>query len=310
MRNHFISALEALAAKDPSIYLMTGDLGYGILTRFSEQFPERFINAGISEQNMTAVAAGLALDGNTVYAYSIGNFPTMRCLEQIRNDVCYHNANVKIVVVGGGFAYGQLGMSHHATEDLAVMRALPNMRVFSPADPMEALAVLDAANRVKGPCYIRLGKGGEQNLHPDIPVQDIYNGLQVEQGTDVSILATGSILKEALQAAEILREAGISTGVYSFMSIKPIDEKCIHSCAVNSRLLVTLEEHNHIGGLGGAVAEVTAEIAEPHAPLLRLGLRDIYSSIVGSQDYLRSYYHLDSEHTAQQISAFLERIIK
>ena len=158
MRNHLIAELYELAQKDSKIYLMTGDLGYGVLNRFQERFPDRFVNAGISEQNMASVAAGMALEGNTVYLYSIGNFPGMRCLEQIRNDICYPNANVKIIVVGGGFAYGQLGMSHHATEDLAVMRALPNMRVYSPADPAEAVEVIRRANSVHGPCYIRLGK--------------------------------------------------------------------------------------------------------------------------------------------------------
>lgn len=135
MRNTFINELEKLAVVDPSIYLLTGDLGFGVLNSFSENLPKQFINVGISEQNMTAVAAGLALEGNTVYTYSIGNFPSLRCLEQIRNDICYPNANVKIISVGAGLSYGQLGMSHHATEDMAIMRALPNMRVFSPADP-------------------------------------------------------------------------------------------------------------------------------------------------------------------------------
>ena len=158
MRNTFINELEKLAVVDPSIYLLTGDLGFGVLNSFSENLPKQFINVGISEQNMTAVAAGLALEGNAVYTYSIGNFPSLRCLEQIRNDICYPNANVKIISVGAGLSYGQLGMSHHATEDMAIMRALPNMRVFSPADPQEAIAVLKEVSQVPGPAYIRLEK--------------------------------------------------------------------------------------------------------------------------------------------------------
>lgn len=308
MRNHFIKGLEALAKNDPRIFLMTGDLGYGVLNGFAEQYPDRFINAGISEQNMTSVAAGLALDGNTVYTYSIGNFPTMRCLEQIRNDVCYHNANVKIIVVGGGLAYGQLGMSHHATEDLAIMRALPNMRVFSPADPMEAFDVLQEANHINGPCYIRLGKGGEENLHSDITSKNVYHAVALQTGDDVRILATGSILKEALGAAAQLSSKGLSVGVYSFISIKPIDEDTIRDCALNSRLLVTLEEHNKIGGFGGAVAETISEISETHAPLLRIGMCDTYSSIVGSQSYLRTYYQLDASSVSAQTLEVLERM--
>lgn len=306
MRNHFIKGLEALAAQDANTYLMTGDLGFGVLNGFAEKFPDRFINAGISEQNMTAVAAGLALDGNTVYTYSIGNFPTLRCLEQIRNDVCYHNANVKIVVVGGGLAYGQLGMSHHATEDLAIMRALPNMRVFSPADPAEALEVLQEVHRVQGPCYIRLGKGGEENLHPAQSNPSIYQAVAVSVGTDVNILATGSILKEALGSAQLLREKGLSVGVSSYPCVKPMDAASLRAAASASRLIVTLEEHNRVGGFGSAVAEVLSEIRDGHAPLLRIGMNDNYSSIVGSQQYLRRYYHLDAESVCKQILEWME----
>src|SRR5713226_3860325 len=156
MRNAFILALTDLAAQDPRITLVVGDLGFGVVVDFSKRFPKQFINAGVAEQNMTSLAAGLALSGKIVFTYSIGNFPTLRCLEQIRNDVCYHNANVKIVSVGGGFSYGSLGMSHHATEDLAIMRALPGMVVVAPGDPMEAACATRAVAAYDGPCYLRL----------------------------------------------------------------------------------------------------------------------------------------------------------
>lgn len=306
MKNSFMSGLESLAQDDESIFLCVGDLGYGVVDSFAERFPERYINAGISEQNMSSVAAGLALEGYTVYMYSIGNFPTLRCLEQIRNDICYHEANVKIMVAGGGFAYGQLGMSHHATEDLAELRALPGMRVFSPADPMEAVAVLKEVNRIKGPCYVRLGRGREEDLHPNIPVENVYQAVCMAKGYSVNLFATGPILKEAIHAAALLSEKGISVGVYSFIAVKPIDVETIYKCAHNSALIVTLEEHNRIGGFGSAVAEIISEFPGVHAPLLRLGLDDIYTSTVGSQSYLRYRYQLDGESVAEKIAVSLE----
>lgn len=160
MRDSFVRTLLTLAQGDPNIELLTGDLGFGVLRPFWEALPDQFLNVGIAEQNMISMAAGMALEGKTVFVYSIGNFPTMRCLEQIRNDCAYPGANVKIVCVGAGFAYGALGMSHHATEDLAVMRALPGVTVFSPADRTEAEAVARAAVKTPGTCYIRLGRGG------------------------------------------------------------------------------------------------------------------------------------------------------
>lgn len=306
MRNSFINALAELAACDPNLYLVTGDLGFGVLTDFAQRFPEQYINAGISEQNMASVSAGLALSGNTVYMYSLSNFPTLRCLEQIRNDICYHNANVKIIAVGGALAYGQLGMSHHATEDLAIMRALPNMRVFAPADPVEAVAVLEEVRCTDGPCYIRLEKNGPQPLHSAVPVADVKKLVVLSKGEDINLLASGSVLEEAIAAAELLREKGLSVGVCSVPCIKPLDAETIRTCAVACRLMVTLEEHNLIGGLGGAVAEVLSGISGHHAVLMRCGLEDTYSGIVGSQLYLRKQYGLDGTSVAARILTYLE----
>jgi transketolase len=305
MRNHLIKELENLAINDEKICLMTGDLGFGVLDNFAKEYPYRFFNAGISEQNMTSVAAGMALEGNTVYTYSIGNFPTLRCIEQIRNDICYHNANVKIIVVGGGFAYGQLGMSHHATEDLAMMRSLPNMRVYSPADPMEAVEILKRVNSIDGPCYIRLGKGGEPNLHPEITEFDVEKAIELYPRGDAAILATGSVLGEAKTALESLNSEGIITGLYSFPSIKPLDENTIKRLAKKCKLIVTVEEHNIMGGFGGAVSEVIADMEGNRAKLIRIGLNDIYTSIVGSQDFLRDYYGISAKNIVEKIKKAL-----
>src|SRR5437879_2689318 len=165
MRGAFFETLIQLAARDPNVFLVVGDLGFGVTEEFSRRFPRQFLNAGVAEQNMTGIAAGLALSGKTVFTYSIANFPILRCLEQVRNDVCYHHANVKVVAVGGGFAYGSLGATHHATEDLAIMRALPAMTVVAPGDPEEAMAATEAVAAHDGPCYLRLGRPGERKVH-------------------------------------------------------------------------------------------------------------------------------------------------
>lgn len=294
MRNTFVKALCKLAGSNENIFLITGDLGYGALNPFWESFPGRFINAGISEQNMTSVAAGMALEGKQVYTYSIANFPTLRCLEQIRNDIAYHNADVKIVSVGAGFAYGSAGMSHHATEDLSIMRALPNIVVFSPADPLEVVEIVEAASKMKGPCYIRLGKGGESPLHDSVENFQIGKAIRICEGEEVCIFATGAITVEAKIATERLNEQGISTSLYSFPTIKPIDIDLIEECSKKYKLMVTVEENNITGGFGSAVAEVKSQLIGTNASQIMIGINDMYSSIVGDQKYLREYYGVDS----------------
>ena len=293
MRNHLIAELERIASEDSRVIVLTADLGYSVLDSFSEKFPDRCLNVGICEQNMTSVAAGLALEGHVVYTYSIGNFPVMRCLEQIRNCVCYHDANVKIIAVGGGFVYGQLGMSHHATEDLAITRALPNMRVFCPADPDEAVKVVRAVHGMDGPCYIRLARGGEPRLHSEVLDYDVKRLLALQEGRDVAVVATGPVLSEALTAARQLDNEGIRVGVYNCISLKPFDVEGLRSIAGRYRAIVSLEEHNVIGGLGSAIADILLLLAPPLIPrLVKLGLQDVYTSVVGSQSYLRRQYGL------------------
>lgn len=308
MRNHLVNELERLAEKDSNIYVITGDLGYGVLNGFAEKFPDRFINAGISEQNMTAVAAGMALEGNTVYTYSIGNFPGMRCLEWIRNDICYNNANVKIIAVGSGFSYGQLGMSHHATEDIAIMRALPQMRIYSPADPMEAIEVVKHANSIKGPCYIRLGKGKEPILHPDIENYDIEKIMTLEEGEKIAVITTGSIINEVKKAVDILKTENINIGLYNVITIKPIDTEAIKSIACNYEEILVLEEHNVIGGLGSAVSEVVSASNDAKVTVTFIGLQDTYASVVGSQNYLRNYYGISTCHILEKVKKIIGKL--
>lgn len=303
MRNAAIDAVKELAKNDRNVVLISGDLGFGVLDTFRNEMPEQYFNAGICEQNMSSMAAGMALEGKRVYTYSIGNFPTLRCIEQIRNDICYHSANVTIMAVGGGFAYGSLGMSHHATEDIAIMRSLPNMRVFTPADAWEAKMIVYKAAELESPCYIRLNKGGEPDIHQSGAKLEDYKigqAIQLRKGQDICLMSSGAITIEAVKAAQVLEYQGVEATVYSFPSIKPIDSEVIKESVEKYKYIFTIEEHNVIGGFGSAVAEIMAE-AGGGGKLVRIGLPDTYSSIVGSQSYLRHVYHMDSQAIVEKV---------
>lgn len=306
MRDTFVRTLIELAKKDKDIELVTGDLGFGVLKPFWEQLPDQFTNAGIAEQNMTTMAAGMALEGKTVFTYSIGNFPTLRCLEQIRNDCAYHKANVKIVCVGGGFVYGSLGMSHQATEDLAIMRALPGVAVMAPGDLIEAEEATKAIATYPGTCYLRLGRGGEKQIHDYIDNFRIGKAIKVRDGEKIAIFSTGAIFEEVEGAAGILARQEYHPAVYTFPTVKPIDADVIRSCAQEFDLIVTCEEHNIIGGFGSAVAEVLAEMRQRKACLLRIGMNDGYAELVGNQKYLREQYAMSAEKISLRIKEMLK----
>ena len=301
MRDTFVRTLVELAKEDKNIELITGDLGFGVLKPFWEIVPNQFTNAGIAEQNMTTVAAGMALEGKTVFTYSIGNFPTLRCLEQIRNDCAYHNANVKVVCIGGGFVYGSLGMSHQATEDLAILRALPDVVVMAPADLVEAEECTKALAAYPGTAYLRLGRGGEKRIHDHIENFQIGKAIKVRDGRRIAIFSTGAIFEEVNVAYQVLIGKGYDPAVYTFPTVKPIDQDVIEECAREFEVIVTCEEHNIIGGFGSAVAEIMAEMKEKKAYLLRIGLNDEYSIKVGNQNYLRQQYGMDSKSIVEKI---------
>lgn len=305
MRDRFVTTLLGLAEKDPNLHLITGDLGFGVLKPFWERFPDQFTNAGIAEQNMTSFAAGMAREGKTVFTYSIGNFPTLRAIEQIRNDCAYHEANVKIVCVGGGFVYGPLGMSHHATEDLAVMRALPGVTVMAPSGPAQAEWATEAIYAQPGTSYLRLGRGGEPDVGGSLAGLQIGCSLRVFDGSGVALLFTGGIGDEVVSAREALVAEGIQPAVVSFPTVKPIDADAIADLARRFDALVTVEEHNIVGGFGSAVAEVLAELPSPRARLVRVGLDDRYSAIVGSQGYLRDVYGMSARAIVERVREVL-----
>lgn len=300
MRNHLINKITELAETDERIMLVTADLGFSVIEKFKDKFPNRYINVGIAEQNMAAVAAGLALEGNTVFIYSIGNFPTLRCIEQIRNDICYHNANVKILAVGCGFAYGTLGMTHHATEDLAIMRALPNMKIFTPCDSVSAEAIAEDICNIKGPCFVRLERGGEESIFPATEKFKIGELKELKVGENIAIIAIGTVVNEALKAAELLQKEDKMISVYSVYSIKPISTAQILKIAENHKYIITIEEHQIVGGLGSTIAEIIAE-NNIKVKLIRLGLHDEFTSVVGNQEYLRTIYQIDSEFIINRI---------
>jgi transketolase len=306
MRTAFLHTLFEIAKQDPRIVFMTGDLGFSVVEPFMKELPGQFINAGIAEQNMTGMAAGMALSGKIVFTYSIANFPTLRCLEHIRNDVCYHHANVKIVAIGGGFAYGAMGASHHATEDLGIMRMLPEIAVLAPGDPIEARHATRAVVAHPGPCYLRLGKAGEPTVHLGEIDFQLGRAIRLREGGDLTLISTGSFLQTTAKVAERLAGQGIAARVLSMHTLKPFDTEAVLAAARETGAIATLEEHSVIGGLGSAVAEVLAEADGPRVPFRRIGLPSAFSPHIGSQEYMQGQHGLDEASVADTLRAFLE----
>lgn len=291
MRNTFINTLSELAEINQNIFLLCGDLGYSVLEPFAEKFPDRYLNVGISEQNMTEVAVGLSLEGYNVFTYSIGNFPTLRCMEQIRYDVCYHNANVKIVSVGSGYAYGPLGVSHHTTEDISMLRSIPNMVICAPSDPVEAKAVANFVSNHQGPGYVRLNKSGESCIHDANEKLILSPGefLKIRDGEDCAVIVVGAILSQILQELEQLN---LPWAVYSSPFVGSYDPKYIISLVNNFGSFVTVEENQLNGGFGSSFIEQLSDMY--HAGEIsfmpkvgRLGIKNKFIGFSGGQVYLR-----------------------
>ena len=305
MRNAFLDTLFELAQEDERIIFITGDLGYRVVEKFMELRPRQFLNAGVAEQNMTGIAAGMAMSGKIAFTYSIANFPTLRCLEQVRNDVCYHDANVKIVSVGGGVAYGALSVTHHAVEDLGVMRCLPNLLVVAPGDPVETRAATRAITAHRGPCYLRLGKAGEPTVHQGPIDFQLGRAIRLRDGCDLTIISTGGMLMTAARVAERLEDDGIDCRVLSMHTIKPLDTDAVLAAALETGAIATLEEHSIIGGLGSAVAEYLAEHNEVKPIFKRLGMPPAFSPHIGSQEYLLAQHGLNVDAVATSLRNWL-----
>mgnify|MGYP006276268833 FL=1 len=294
MRDAFVKTLLVEARKDPNIILITGDLGFGVLDEFQRELPNQFINSGVNEQTMMGMAAGIASTGKRVFVYSIANFPTLRCIEQIRNEVAMMNNPVVVVSVGAGYAYGSQGYTHHALEDIAILRALPNMDVISPCDPYETESITKYLASSKKPSYLRLGKSNEKQIHPNIPEINAgkFNTLRV--GRNGSILATGSVCKIALEAADKLNEMGISISVYSVPFISKLDLEELKEISAFGPI-VTVEEHSYRGGLGSSVLE-TCALQNIKAQIHLIAANQNNLSQIGSQDYLRDKNGINVEN--------------
>ncbi len=308
MRNAFADELLALADADPRVVMLSGDIGNKLFDKFRAAHPERFFNCGVAEANMMGVAAGLAMTGLLPIVYTIAPFATTRCLEQIRTDVCYHDLPVTIVAVGAGLSYAGLGPTHHACEDIAFMRALPNMVVVCPGDAWEVRGALRAALRVPHPVYLRMGKKGEPVVHDAVPDGfAIGRAITVAEGSSLCLLTTGTMLPEALAASSLLEQAGLTACVVSFHTVKPLDEACLAEIFARFSLVATIEEHSLIGGFGAAVAEWRADRGRDACALVRIGIADAFFKRAGEQEYARAQLGLAAPQIAARLTAAWQR---
>ncbi|MCF8527458.1 MAG: hypothetical protein K9G24_04450 [Candidatus Nanopelagicales bacterium] len=303
MRDAFVKTLTAEAAENPDIMLLVGDLGFGVVAAFGDTYPKQFLNCGVAEQSMVGMAAGMAAAGRRPFVYSISNFPSLRPLEQIRNDVCYHGLGVTLVAVGTGLAYGSLGYTHHGVEDMSILRSLPGMRVYCPADALECAAAVKEILADPSPAYLRLGKNKEPLMHDAQP--DLASGapLLIREGTDVTLLVAGPIITQALAVAEQLEPEGLSVRVLTCPVIKPLNAAAIRAAADGTVGIVTLEEHTIHGGFGSAVLEGFA-VNGWRTPILPLGLADEATHIIGGQEWLRERAGLSTDHVRKSVATF------
>jgi transketolase len=309
MRNAFAQELVRLAAEDPRIVMLSGDIGNKLFDEFRAAHPDRFFNCGVAEQNMMGVAAGMAMSGLRPIAYTITPFITSRCLEQIRTDVCYHDAPVTIVAVGAGLSYAGLGPTHHSCEDIAFLRSLPNMVVMCPGDQWEVRGAMRAAVRQDRPVYIRMGKKGEPVVHAGVPAAfAIGKATTVRDGSDVCLLSTGNMLPEAVEAGRILGECGLSASVVSFCTVKPLDTACLTEAFSAFQLVATIEEHSLIGGFGSAVAEWLIDTGHESRRLVRFGTPDAFFKLSGEQQFAREKLGLTGHQIAHKIAQALATV--
>jgi transketolase len=307
MRNAFADEVTKLAVEDRRLALLSGDIGNRLFDDFKAKAPERFINCGIAEANMMSMAGGMALAGLKPIAYTITPFVTTRCLEQIRVDVCYHNVPVTIVGVGAGLSYASLGATHQSCEDIAFLRALPNMAVLAPADPFEVRGALRLAMAHDGPIYMRLGKKGEKKIHATTPEMRLGGSITVRDGRDVCLLSVGVMLPSCIEAAERLELSGVSTQVVSLYSVKPLDTTLLEQVFDQFAAVLTVEEHSRIGGAGGAIAEWLSDGPPRRARFGRVGTQDHFMHENGHTEYARQHHGLDVDGIVASVRLVLAK---
>lgn len=300
MRSTFIETLLRCAKEDKDIILLTADLGFKLFDDYRAILPDQFINVGVAEQNMLNVATGLALSKKRPYCYSMVPFLTMRAFEQIRIGACNHKLPITLVGVGGGLSYGMEGMTHHGFEDVSIMRSLPGMTVTAPADPVECAAIINESVSYKGPLFVRLGKNDDPIIHKTGTNVKIGKGIVVNEGRDVCILATGSMLSLGVELIKEIVKHGLNPTVVSIHTVKPLDEDLVLKLAAKHGAIFTIEEHSIIGGLGSAVAECLAE-AGFSGKFKRLGLPDRYCKEIGGHAHLLGSVGLTAAKLAEAI---------
>lgn len=296
-------ALYELAEKDKRVLSILADSGTGYDELFQREFPDQLIDFGIAEEHMVGAAAGMASCGKIPFVYTAGAFLAYRSFEFIRDDVCLQNLNVKIVGMGSGLAWSTLGPTHHTTEDISVLRAIPNLTIFSPSCPREVAEVVKAAYEINGPVYIRIGMNAEPDIYGDDYNFETGKNIQVRNGSDIAIFTTGSIASEVVKAVDLLKEKGVSASVYQVHTVKPFDEQSVIDAAKNHKVLVTVEEHNVYGGLGSIVSEIVAE----HGlgiKVKRVGIPDIFAKGYGTHAEVRIQNGLDAESLCERILQF------
>jgi transketolase len=300
MRSAFSEALVRFAIADSRVLLLTGDHGYSLFDEFRKQCPKQYFNAGIAEQNMVGAAAGLARGGFIPFVYGLSAFVPVRVLEQIKIDVCHDELPVIFIGDGAGFVYSHLGTSHQSTEDIACLRALPHLTLFSPADRSEMTRCMELAYRAGSPIYLRMGKADLGNIHESASQFSVGELVRVKSGNGrIHFVATGSMVSRALVAAEAFPDAAVT----SVPTLKPIKEEQVIEICRRHDLIVTMEEHSVVGGLGSAIAE----IASTHSPvkICRIGVEDRFSEHCGTYDYLLTEHRLDRESVHSRIKQFL-----
>lgn len=300
MQKAYLMALYDLAAKDKRVLSLLADSGTGYDELFKREFPDQLLDFGIAEEHMVGAAAGMASCGKIPFVYTAGAFLAYRSFEFVRDDICLQNLNVKVVGMGSGLAWSTLGPTHHTTEDISVLRALPNLTIFSPACPREVEKTVKAAYEIEGPVYIRIGMNAEPDIYGDDYEFVTGKNIQLRSGNDFAVFTTGSIASEALQAVDLLKEQGISASLYQVHTIKPFDEESVIRAAKTHKYLVTVEEHNIYGGLGSIVSEVVAE----HGlglKVKRIGLQDTFAKGYGTIAEVRRQNGLDAESIRRRL---------
>ncbi len=295
MRKTFVNTLTELSRKDEKVMCVIGDTGFSVFEEYEREFKERFVNVGIAEQNFVSFGAGLAAMGMKPFIYNVASFMCYRAFEQIELDVCYQENPVVLVGVGGGHAYATAGPTHHAYWDIALMTQLPNMTVLCPADPIEMRECVKAAYELQKPVYIRIGRSVDPVIHKESINFKIGKGIQMASGGDAVLLATGTVVKDALRAAELLIENGIHAAVYSMPSIKPFDDQLISELADQYQVIYTMEEHSVRSGLADMVRISLSNVGKQAISVRPIGFPDTFAPVTGSREYLNELYGLDAQ---------------